>query len=223
MIACLQSCATFGPRRVEAPCDEEFETLLPAVQAGDGIEIVGKLRLDLPRYRVQGTRADRLFSPGKACRPDRFLALEPLRRDRGGCDHSRRRQSRHLRSRERQVSRKRFLAGARRGRDRGRGSAPRRYPRSPCSSRFHGAPRCNPPASSARDKWRLKAVWRDRRIEMRGEQRDGERRNARTASPAARDAIRSRTEIRWRPSNLVYPGWVRLSRETTGTRRPPLN
>jgi len=48
------SCAVFGPPRVSAPCDEHFEALLPAIQVGEGLEIIGKVRMELDAYRIRG-------------------------------------------------------------------------------------------------------------------------------------------------------------------------
>ncbi len=50
-----QSCAAPGPRRGGVPCDERFDeiVLFPAMP-GEALEIVGKLRIDLPRYRIRG-------------------------------------------------------------------------------------------------------------------------------------------------------------------------
>ncbi len=63
-IVLAQSCAVFGPSRIEAPCDESFEALLSPARVGEGIEIVGKLRLDLSRGRVRGLMRI-AYSPGE--------------------------------------------------------------------------------------------------------------------------------------------------------------
>jgi hypothetical protein len=54
-VALAQSCASLGPRGAEAPCDERFDEIVrfPAVP-GEALEIVGKLRIDLSRYRIRG-------------------------------------------------------------------------------------------------------------------------------------------------------------------------
>ncbi len=53
-IALVQSCASLGPRRAEVPCDERFEASLSPVKPGEGIEVVGTIRAELPRYRIRG-------------------------------------------------------------------------------------------------------------------------------------------------------------------------
>ncbi len=63
-IALAQSCAAVRPGRIEAPCDEGFEALLSPAHAGEGIEIVGKLRMDLSRGRVRGLMRI-AYSPGE--------------------------------------------------------------------------------------------------------------------------------------------------------------
>lgn len=46
------ACAAFGPRPVPSPCEGRLETLFPPPTAG--VELTGKVRLDLPRYRLRG-------------------------------------------------------------------------------------------------------------------------------------------------------------------------
>jgi hypothetical protein len=210
LIALVQSCATSGPRRVGAPCDESFEALLSPVRAGEGIEIVGKLRLDLSRYRIRGL-ARIAYSPGKGVaridfrNSSLFGAIEEEVTILAG-------DSLIIFDREsgRYLGNDSSLALVR---DQTSGEV---APDDILVALLFAFPRCAEmrSASVARsgEAWRLKADWRNRRIEMRGRQGRGTDEFKQcfaggtgcfTISYGAPMAV----------SNLAYPRWVRLRRD----------
>lgn len=69
IIAVMQSCASF--RNVPRPisCDEQFEALFPSAGNIRGLEIVGKIRIELPQYRIRGL-CRMLYSPDEGLRID---------------------------------------------------------------------------------------------------------------------------------------------------------
>lgn len=66
-----QSCAAPGPRRGGAPCDERYDEIVrvPAPPEA-GFEMTGKLRVDLPRYRIRGLARIVYFPAEDAVRID---------------------------------------------------------------------------------------------------------------------------------------------------------
>jgi len=213
LIALTQSCAVFGPRRVEAPCDESFEALLSPVKAADGIEIVGKLRLDLSRYRIRGIMRV-AYSPAEGLaridfrHSSLFGAIEEDVTILAG-------DSLVIYNRE---------SGTYLGNDSslalirgeiGGGIAPDDI----LIALLLAFPRCAEMQSASVERsgetWRLKADWRDRRIEMRGENGRGahEFRQCFTGG-AGCYTISYGTPMA--ASNLAYPRWVRLRRDNGG-------
>jgi hypothetical protein len=210
LIAVAQSCAVFGPRRVEAPCDESFEALLSPAKAADGIEIVGKIRLDLPRYRIRGLMRI-AYSPGEgAARIDfrhssLFGALEEDVTILAG-------DSLVIYDREsgKYLGNDSSLALVRE--ETGAGIAPDDI----LIALLLELPRCAEmrSVSIARsgETWRLRADWRDRRIEMRGESGRG----AREFRQCFAGGSLCYTISYGKPvvaANLVYPSSIRLRRD----------
>jgi len=210
LIALTQSCAVFGPRRVETPCDESFEALLSPVKAADGIEIVGKLRLDLSRYRIRGIMRV-AYSPAEGAalidfqHSSLFGAIEEevtilagdslVIYDRGsgrllGSDSS--------------------LALVRG--EIGDGFAPDDI----LIALLLAFPRCAEMQSASVERsgeaWRLEADWRDRRIEMRGENGRGAHEFRQCFAGGAGCYTISYGDPMV-ASNLAYPRWVRLRRD----------
>jgi hypothetical protein len=210
LIALAQSCATFGPRRVEVPCDERFETLISPVKAGEGIEIVGKLRLDLPRYRIRGLMRIAYFPGEGTARIDfrhssLFGALEAEVTILAG-------DSLVIYDREsgKYLGNDSSLALVR---DETGGDV---APDDILIALLLAFPRCAEmrSVSVARtgETWRLKADWRDRRIEMRGERGRGAREFKQCfAGGTGCYTISYGTPMA--ASNLAYPRWVRLRRD----------
>lgn len=64
-----QSCASNLPRGHPFPCEAEFPDLFTAAPLEKGLSIVGKVRMELPRYRIRGICRVRYMSPGN-CRID---------------------------------------------------------------------------------------------------------------------------------------------------------
>jgi hypothetical protein len=210
LIALSQSCATFGPRRVAAPCDESFEALLSPVKAGEGIEIVGKLRLDLSRYRVRGL-VRIVYVPGEGeARIDfryssLFGALEEevtilagdslVIYDRGGGKY---------------LGNDSSLALVR---DETGGEV---APDDILIALSLAFPRCAEMRSASVERsgevWRLKADWRNRRIEMRGERGRGtqEFRQCFSGGGGCYTIFYGEPMI---STNLAYPRWVRLRKD----------
>jgi hypothetical protein len=207
--ALAQSCATLGPPRV-VPCDERVETLLAPVSAGEGIEIVGKLRLDLPRYRVRGL-ARIAFSPhaGMARIDFRhsslFGAIEEdvtvlagdslVIYDRGTGAYFGNDSSLTLVRKE--------TGGNVDGRDM-------------LVALLLAAPRCAEMRSvsiaQSGDEWRLKGTWRDRPIEMKGERGRGIRELKQCLAGGSGCYTITYGE-RATTAGLSYPRWVRLRRD----------
>jgi hypothetical protein len=208
--ALAQSCATLGPPRVEVPCDGRFEALISPVSAGAGIEIVGKLRLDLPRYRVRGL-ARIAFSPQAGMARIDFrhsslfgaieedvtvLAGDSLAMyDRGTGTYVGNDSSLALVRRE--------TGGNVDGRDM-------------LVALLLAAPRCAEMRSvsiaQSGDAWRLKAVWRDRPIEMKGERGRGIREFKQCLSGGSGCYTITYGEPATTGA-LSYPRWVRLRRD----------
>ena len=211
LIALAQSCATFGSRRVEAPCDESFEAILSPVKAGEGIEIVGKLRLDLSRYRIRGL-VRIAYSPREgAARIDfrnssLFGALEEEVTILTG-------DSLVIFDREsgRYLGNDSSLALVH---DEIGGEV---APDDILIALLLSYPRCAEmrDASVVRsgEAWRLKADWRDRRIEMRGDRGRGTGEFRQCFAGGTRCYTIS-YGAPMAASNLAYPGWVRLRRDT---------
>jgi len=208
--AAAQSCATFGPPRVPAPCDEKFEALFPAIHAGDGLEIVGRMRMDLARYRVRGLLRI-IYSPGEhAARIDfrsssLFGAVEEdltllvgdglilYDRERGryfGNDSS-----------------LALVEG---------GIGERITPEDILGVLLFALPRCaelrSPVIEYSLAGWELKGVWRDRPIEMRGEKGAGVK-ELRLCFPGGKNCYIVRYGDAVTVRSVRYPAWVRLSRE----------
>lgn len=209
-VAITESCATFGPPRAPVPCDERFEALLPAIHAGEGLEIVGRMRMDLGQYRVRGLLRI-IYSPGEnAARIDfrsssLFGAIEEdltllvgdglilYDRERGryfGNDSS-----------------LALVEG---------GIGERITPEDILGVLLFALPRCGDLRSAAieysRAGWELKGVWRDRPIEMRGEQGAGVKElKLRLPGGKSRYIVRYGDAVKVR--SVRYPAWVRLSRE----------
>ncbi|MCX5752424.1 MAG: hypothetical protein NTW97_02125 [Candidatus Krumholzibacteria bacterium] len=215
LIVLAQSCATFGPRRVEAPCDERFEALLSPVKTGEDVEIVGKLRLDLSRYRIRGLIRV-AYSPGEGMaridfrHSSLFGAIEEEVTILAG-------DSLVIYDREsgKYLGNDSSLALVRK--ETGCEVAPDDI----LVAMLLALPRCAEmrSVSIARsgETWRLKADWRKRRIEMRGE-RDWGTREFEQCFAGGGGCY---TVSYGRPSsssNLAYPRWVRLRRENGGER-----
>jgi hypothetical protein len=210
LIALAQSCAMFGPRRVEAPCDESFEALLSPVKAAEGIEIVGKLRLDLSRYRIRGLMRV-AYSPGEGVaridfrHSSLFGAIEEdvtilagdslVIYDRGSGTYLGNDSSLAL------------IRG-----EIGGGIAPDDI----LVALLLAFPRCAEMRSASvtrsGETWRLKADWRDRRIEMRGE-RGGGAREFKQCFAGGAGCYTISYGSPMASSNLAYPRWVRLRRD----------
>ena len=210
IIAAAQSCASFGPARVPAPCDEKFEEFLPAMHAGDGLESGGRMRMDLARYRVRGLLRV-IYSPGeRAARIDFrsssfFGAVEEdltllvgeglilYDRERGG-----------------------FL-----GNDSSlalveRGIGERITPEDILGVLLFALPRCaelrSPAIEYSLAGWELKGIWRDRPIEMRGEKGAGVK-ELKLCFPGGKKCYIVRYGDAVTAGSVRYPAWVRLSRE----------
>jgi hypothetical protein len=71
VIACIaQSCATVPPRLVQNPCQTYVLNPLPAGRSDTAeVVIVGKVRLELPQYRIRGI-CRLVFSPASGLRID---------------------------------------------------------------------------------------------------------------------------------------------------------
>ena len=209
-IALVQSCAAFGPRPVEVPCEESFETGLSPVKAGEGIEIVGRLRLDLPRYRIRGL-ARIAYLPGEGMaridfrHSSLFGALEAevtilagdslVIYDRGSGKY---------------IGNDSSLALVR---DEMGGDA---APDDILFALLLAVPRCaemrSVAATRTGETWRLQADWRDRRIEMRGERGRGTH-EFKQCFAAGGDCYTISYGTAMAVSNLAYPRWVRLRRD----------
>jgi hypothetical protein len=209
-IALVQSCGALGPRRVAAPCDESFEALLSPVKEGEGIEIVGKLRLDLPRYRVRGLLRV-AYSPAEGMARIDFrhsslfgaveedvtiLAGDSLAiYDRGSGRHFGNDSSLAL------------MRGETGGEI---------APDDILIALFLAFPRCAEMRSASivrsGETWRLKADWRGRRIEMRGGNRRGASEFRQCFAGGAGCYTISYGEPVEAP-DLAYPSWVRLRRD----------
>lgn len=210
LIAVWQSCATFGPPRVSAPCDENFEALFPAIQVGEGLEIVGKIRMELGAYRLRGILRITYAPREHAARMD-F------------------RQSNLFGSLEKDVT---ILAGDSLiiyDRETGRylandsslslveeGLGERITPEDILCVLLLDVPRCTELRSAAVTHsgadWELKALWKDRRIEMRGDTNAGLS-EFRQCYAGEKDCYIAKYGPAMTARNVSYPAWVRLSKE----------
>jgi len=210
LIAFVQSCATFGSRSVEAPCDESFEALLSPAKAGKGIEIVGKLRLDLSRYRIRGLVRIAYSPEERTARIDfrnssLFGALEEevtiLTGD--SLVIFDRESGRYL-GNDSSLALVRDETGGEVAPDDILVALLLSYPR--CAEMRNGS------VVRSGETWRLKGDWRGRRIVMRGERGRG----AEEFKQCFADGARCYTISYGAPmaaSNLAYPRWVRLRRD----------
>jgi hypothetical protein len=210
LIVLAQSCATLGPRPVEAPCDESFEARISPVKAGEGIEIVGKLRLDLPRYRIRGLARIAYFPGEGAARIDfrhssLFGAVEAEATIFAGdslviYD----RESGTFLGSDSSLALVRDETGA------------DVAPDDILVALLLAFPRCAEMRSvsiaRAGETWRLKAEWRGRRIEMRGERGKGTR-EFRQCFAGGAGCYTISYGAPMAESNLAYPRWVRLRRD----------
>ena len=210
IIAAAQSCATFGPHRVPAPCDEKFEALFPAMPARDGLEIVGRLRMDLARYRLRGL-VRIVYSPAEhAARIDfrtssLFGAVEEdltllvgdglILYDRG---------------RGRYFENDSTLALVEEG------IGERIMPDDILGILLFAFPRCAelraPAIEYSLTGWELKSAWRDRSIDVRGENDSGVK-EFRLCFPGGKNCYIVRYGKAVAAQGASYPRWVRLSRE----------
>lgn len=209
-ISTAQSCATVGRHRVEVPCDESFEALLSPVKAGEGIEIVGKLRLDLSRYRIRGI-VRIVYSPAEGMaridfrHSSLFGALEEEVTILAG-------DSLVIYDREsgEYLGNDSSLALVRK--ETGGDVAPDDM----LIALLLSVPRCadmrSVSVTSSGEAWRLKADWRDRRIEMRGERGRGIHEFKQCLAGGAGCYTISCGEPMTAP-NLAYPRWVRLRKD----------
>jgi hypothetical protein len=69
VLSFIQSCAVLGPRLSPVPCEERFETLFPSAGRGEGLEIIGRIKIELPQYRIRGV-CRMLYSPNGYLRLD---------------------------------------------------------------------------------------------------------------------------------------------------------
>lgn len=209
-IAIAPSCASLGPRRAAAPCDERFDALLAPVKAGDGIEVVGKIRVELPRYRIRGI-ARIAYSPGEgAARIDfrhssLFGAVEEdvtlLVGDSlviyGGESGS-------------YIGNDSSLALVRQE------TGCEIVPDDILAALLFAPPRCTGMESAAAERggaeWRLQALWRGRRIEMRGEDERGiaEFKQCFDGDAGCYTMTYGEPAV---AAGLSYPRWIRLKRE----------
>lgn len=210
MVAAMQSCASFGPPRVAAPCDERFEALFPAIRTGEGLEIVGKVRMEIAQYRVRGILRITYSPRERAVRMD-F------------------RQSSLFGAIEEDVT---MLAGDSLviyDREHGRywgndsslalvqeGVGERITSADILDALLFAFPRCAELGSAAVEYsgplWHLKAVWRDRRIEMRGERGTGMR-ELKQCFAGEGHCYTIEYGHMVTSGDVGYPTWVRLSRE----------
>jgi hypothetical protein len=165
------SCASLGPPRVQVPCDERFEALLPSLQREAGLEIVGRLRMEMAPYRIRGLLRITYSPHEHAARIDfrhssLFGAIEEdvtvlvgdslIIYDRGDGRYFGNDSSLAL---VEQVMGERIT------------------PADILGALLLELPRCeelqSPVIEFSGDSWRLNAIWRDRRIEMRGERGAG--------------------------------------------------
>jgi hypothetical protein len=200
---------------MEVPCDESFETLISPVKVGEGIEIVGKLRLDLSRYRIRGLMRIAYF-PGESTARIDF------------------RHSSLFGALEAEVT---ILAGDSLAiYDRGSG----KYLGNDSSltlvrdetgvniasddiliALLLVFPRCaemrSVSVSRAEETWRLQADWRDRRIEMHGERGTGTH-EFKQCFAGDTGCYRISYGTPMASSNLAYPSWVTLRRDNRNER-----
>jgi hypothetical protein len=214
LVALMQSCAFLGSPRVQAPCDSEFEALFPAIQAADGIEIVGKVRLEVRQYRIRGLLRI-IYSPREhAAQLDfqnssLFGAIEEDVTMLVG-------DSLIIFDRER---------GTYFGNDSARALVEEKMGEKitaedildallfsyPCCAELQ-----SPAIEYSGADWKLKADWRGRRIEMRGERSVG---LSEFRFCFAGESSYSLTYGRPAKSSMVrYPAWVKLSRDGGGAK-----
>ncbi|MBN1164290.1 MAG: hypothetical protein JXB45_06910 [Candidatus Krumholzibacteriota bacterium] len=65
----LQSCASAPPVRVPVEREDHLRGIFPPIDKGSDLVLAGKVRLDLPRYRVRGV-CQILYSPGNGAQID---------------------------------------------------------------------------------------------------------------------------------------------------------
>jgi hypothetical protein len=211
VVSAVQSCASFGPSRVAAPCDERFEALFPAIRTGEGIEIVGRLRMEIEQYRVRGILRITYSPRERAVRMD-F------------------RQSSLFGAIEEDVT---MLAGdslviydREHGRYWGNDSSlslvegevgERITSADILDALLFAFPRCAELGSAAVEYsgsvWRLRAIWRDHEIEMRGERGRGIR-ELRKCFTRGGHCYSIEYGHQVTSGDVGYPAWVKLSRES---------
>ncbi|MDD4856543.1 MAG: hypothetical protein PHD74_00400 [Candidatus Krumholzibacteria bacterium] len=215
ILALMQSCAFLGSPRVQAPCDGDFEALFPVIQAADGLEIVGKARLEVGQYRIRGLLRVVYSTQENAARLDfrsssLFGTIEEDVTVLVG-------DSIIIFDRE---------SGTYFGNDSARALVEDKMGEKITAqdvllALLFSFPRCaelrSPAIEYSGAGWRLKAEWRGRRIEMRGE------RGAGVSELGFRfEGEKSRYGITYgRPvasATVRYPAWIKLSKDAGGAK-----
>jgi len=199
---------------VSVPCDERYEALFPLAGDTAGVELVGKVRLDLPRYRLRGLcrilasrdgmlridfRHSSLF--GAVSEDVTMIAgtsLAIIDREDGGIIDG-----------DSSLALLRQSAGA------------EVEPDDLLYALLLAVPRCAdmrmPAVAESDSRWSVKALWRDRRIEIEGKRGEGPRRFRQCFGDEARCFV-ARYDRYDPDSGLLYPRRIRLSRDG-GTER----
>jgi hypothetical protein len=210
LIALSQSCATLGPRRVATPCDESFDALLSPAKTAGGVEVVGKLRLDLSRYRIRGL-VKIAYSPaeGEARIDFRHSSLfgaieEDVTILAGDSLAIYDRVSGRYLGNDSSLALVREATGG------------EIAPDDILIAMGLASPRCaemgSISATRSSETWRLRGGWRDRRIEMRGEAGRGtlEFKQCFAGGAGCYTITYGKPVV---SSDVAYPSWVRLRRE----------
>ncbi|HVO76717.1 MAG TPA: hypothetical protein VMT60_01905 [Candidatus Bathyarchaeia archaeon] len=210
VIALAHSCASLGPPRLEAPCDERFEALVPTIRAAEGIEIVGKLRMEIAQYRVRGVLRIAYSPRERVTRLDfrhssLFGAIEEDVTVLAGDSLSI-----YDRTRGRSWGNDSSLALVEEGMGERITSA------DILAALLIIVPTCaelgTPEIEYAGPRWHLKGLWRDRRIEMSGSRGAGISR-FRECFAGGKRCYTMEYGRSSGGAKISYPSWVRLSRE----------
>jgi len=214
MITVTQSCSSVGYVPHDMPCDERFEALFPSEGRDRGLEIVGKIRMELPRYRIRGI-CRILYLPDERLRIDFHHAslfgaikeeITVLVSDSLVI---------YDQQDERFVASDSALAVLRRAFAESIEPDDIRY------ALLLGVPRCSEleglTIAESGSHWELRARWRDRNIAIRGERALGPR-EFKQCFPLTKRCYRVTYDSYATVSGITYPRRVELERENGAER-----
>jgi hypothetical protein len=209
----MQSCASVPARLVSRPCDDFVLQPLPSPRPDTlGVVIVGKVRIELPEYRIRGL-CRMVFSPAAGLRIDfsHSSLFGAVREDAtlllGDSLTIFDRESGRIFGPDSSLAMLRESVGAPIG------------PADVVQALLLAVPACaeldEPRLEKKGDLWTLQALWRGRRLEVKGGDGEGTRSSRECFAGVGRCFLIDYMYARGSKVG-AYPQWIRVSREGTG-------